>query len=181
MMENSRDAQEVAPDDPEALYSGIGSKAKNVRRQSSIQNFLDNTERRTLIFLGAIFWLMIIIVAAAVTGVMVSSKKSANASPTPTASPTTTAPSAAPTDFRLTTTGTVPPTTAASSTPGCNSLYGNPFKPGHLFGTGFQEYENLEIRKDILEVINVCYPKCEEDEKCSGFGYRIDDRFDIWG
>jgi FtsZ-binding cell division protein ZapB len=61
---------------------------------------------------------------------------------------------------------------------GTNSLDQNAFQPGHLFGTGYEQYDALEIQKDIKDVINICHPKCMEDEKCSGFGYRIDDRYD---
>jgi hypothetical protein len=59
-----------------------------------------------------------------------------------------------------------------------NSLNLNYFQPGHLFGAGFEQYLELEIQKDIQDVITICYPKCMEDEACSGFGYRVDDRYD---
>jgi hypothetical protein len=52
---------------------------------------------------------------------------------------------------------------------------------GHLFGKGFQQYDELAIRKYGLgfdDAQTVCHSKCVQDKQCTGFSYRVDDRFD---
>lgn len=50
-----------------------------------------------------------------------------------------------------------------------------------LFGPGFQQYAELTINKydaGYVDVKSKCYQKCLQEEKCTGFSYRIDDRYD---
>lgn len=49
---------------------------------------------------------------------------------------------------------------------------------GHPFGFGFHKYDELQINKSIDDVINKCVPKCVNDKICTGFGFRINDRYD---
>jgi hypothetical protein len=49
---------------------------------------------------------------------------------------------------------------------------------GNLFGWGFDQYKDLEIRKSLDDVNNICLPECRDDNKCTGFAFRIDARYD---
>lgn len=63
-----------------------------------------------------------------------------------------------------------------------NSLKNNPLKVGgHLFGPGYQQYDMAEIRKfdeGMIDVEAVCHAKCVNEEECTGFHYRVDNRYD---
>ena len=51
----------------------------------------------------------------------------------------------------------------------------------HLFGKGFQQYDELAIRKydpGFHDAQTVCHNKCVQDKQCTGFTYRVNDRFD---
>jgi hypothetical protein len=80
------DGREITSDDHEAADRGIGSMKQEVRRQSSFGGRLRSEGNRTLLFLGAIFWLMVIIVTAAVLGVVLT--KEDDPTPVPTSAPT---------------------------------------------------------------------------------------------
>jgi suppressor of ftsI len=49
---------------------------------------------------------------------------------------------------------------------------------GHGFGSGYHQYDELKINKSIDDVINKCLLKCANDEICTGFGFRINARYD---
>jgi hypothetical protein len=49
---------------------------------------------------------------------------------------------------------------------------------GHLFGQGYVMDTKLKIRKSLDDVENICLPKCRDDPLCTGFGFRIDTRYD---
>ena len=59
-----------------------------------------------------------------------------------------------------------------------NSLQNNALIPrGHLFGTGYNQYATLQIDKSLEQVYDICYWKCYSEEKCSGFHWRINARY----
>jgi hypothetical protein len=60
-----------------------------------------------------------------------------------------------------------------------NKLQNNPINPrGGLFGSGYNQYLNLEIDRTYSEITGNCYPRCANDPKCTGFEYNIMDYHD---
>ena len=63
-----------------------------------------------------------------------------------------------------------------------NDLVSNPLKhDGGLFGEGFMQYDEVEIKKyhsGLHDVKTICHKKCMGSNLCVGFGYRVDDRYD---
>jgi hypothetical protein len=58
-------------------------------------------------------------------------------------------------------------------------LAANPIRfSGHLFGTGYTMYAELEISKLFDEVKDLCITKCVRDVGCTGLGFSINDRYD---
>jgi hypothetical protein len=91
MMEEGQETHYTPNHDDEAGHLGTNTESKERkqggRRRDSVLGLLENTEKRTLIFLGAIFWIMVIVVVAAVLGVLLTSKNSSTTS-TPAPAPT---------------------------------------------------------------------------------------------
>lgn len=68
---------------------------------------------------------------------------------------------------------------ARDTRPGGSPSSTNGLNPnGHLFGSGYNQYDELEIQPKLQDVNNICVPKCQSESQCTGFGYRIDARFD---
>ena len=62
---------------------------------------------------------------------------------------------------------------------GQGTLDSNPIRyQGHGFGLGYNQYAKLEISKDINDVKDICVPKCADDQECTGFHFRIYNRYD---
>uniref|UniRef100_A0A7S4K3E6 Uncharacterized protein n=1 Tax=Odontella aurita TaxID=265563 RepID=A0A7S4K3E6_9STRA len=61
-----------------------------------------------------------------------------------------------------------------------SSLELNPIsRRGHLFGAGYEQYDEVEIRKwSMDDVNNICAKKCASEDICTGFSFRYDDRYD---
>jgi hypothetical protein len=52
------------------------------------------------------------------------------------------------------------------------------YNGGGLFGAGFQMLEDKKITKSLDDVKNICVPRCQQNASCTGFGFRIDERYD---